>query len=203
MRSLALVLLVVLAACPRPKPAVSLDGDWPADPGSYRDVTARWTRSGEINRDYQLVAEVDATLLSPPWRAAWVADRARKGNLSDAAVAELLAQQQAIAEEAVEVAIVLTTWDRRENDLDRGKRSVWRVALVDGAGNEILPVEIRRDRRPDMVLRAEFPEYGDFSRVYLARFPKTGQVFGPAVEQVQLRMSSPRGGIELTWRDSD
>jgi hypothetical protein len=51
------------------------------------------------------------------------------------------------------------------------------------------------------VLRAEYPGVGDFSRVYVAKFPRGGApILGPGVQQVGLRVSSPRGGIELTWR---
>lgn len=191
------------AGCPRPVPPPDLAGQWPAEPGPYREVHATWTRKGDIRRDYQLVAEAHVTMKSPAWRAAWVARRAETGMMSPASRAELLAAQQQAAEDAVEVAIVLTTWDRRENDLDRGARSVWRVVLVDATGREVEPVEIRRDRRPDQVIRTEFPGYGDFSRAYHVKFPADARVFGPGVERVQVRMSSTRGGMELTWTDRD
>ena len=68
---------------------------------------------------------------------------------------------------------MVTTWDRRENDLDRGKKSVWRVVLVDEHGHEIEPLEIVKDKRPTFTVRAEFPALGDFATPYIARFPRT------------------------------
>src|ERR1043165_798447 len=95
---------------------------------------------------------------------------------------------------------MLSTWDRRENDLDRGKRSVWRVVLIDEAGQEIEPIEIVRDRRPLFVVRAEFPALGEFATPYIARVPRTAELFGPKARQGRLRMTSPRGGVEVGWQ---
>jgi len=94
---------------------------------------------------------------------------------------------------------MVTTWDRRENDLDRGKKSIWHVALIDDNGQEIQPLEIVKDRRPAFVVRAEFPLLGEFATPYIARFPRTAAVFGPNAKQVRLRLSSARGGLEVAW----
>lgn len=200
MRAVVVALAVALCGCAKPPPPVPLGGEWPGAAGDYDDVTAAWTRRDEIRRDYQQVAEVFVTFKSPVWRAAWVERRARRGLLSEQARAELLATEQRADAEAWEVEIVLTTWDRKENDLDRGDRSVWRVVLVDADGGEILPTEIKRDRRPQNIIRSEFPGFGDFSEAYVARFPKTARVFGDGVEQVGVRLSSTRGGMELIWK---
>lgn len=198
MRWAVVALVAALAGCPKAAPSPALDGTWPAQPDPYETATETWTRHGKLNRDYQLVAEVHALIKSPQWRAAWVSERAAKGKMSAQARSELEAKEQQADREALEIAVILTTWDRAENDLDRGERSVWRIVVVDQAGNEHLPVEIKRDRRPENVLRTEYPGYGDFSRVYLVKFPRDG-LLGPGVSQIGLRMSSPRGGIELTW----
>lgn len=200
MKRLVLVAVIALAGCPKAPPPVPLTGEWPAAAGDYDDVTAAWTRRGQIRRDYQQVAEVFATIKSPEWRAAWVERRARRGIMTEAAEAELLAAEQRAEAEAWEVEIVMTTWDKKENDLDRGDRSVWRVSLIDADGVEFLPIEILRDRRPSNIIRSEFPGFGDFSEAYIARFPKDARVFGPGVTQIGLRLSSTRGGIALTWK---
>jgi len=198
-RGVVFAIAFLLAGCPRPAPAPTLDGQWPAAAGDYDTVSETWTRSGKLRRDYQLVAEVHATIKSPAWRAAWIERRARQARLGTASRAELEAAQRADDAEAWEVVVILTTWDRRENDLDRGARSVWRLVMVDAAGNEIAPIEVKRDRRPEYVVRSEFPRHGDFSRAYIAKFPRDAQLLGPGVGEVALRLSSPRGGIELTW----
>ncbi len=196
-----LAALGLAAACVKSAPPVDLHAGWPAGDvraADYDAATRTWTRTGKLRRDYQLVAEVHATLKAPPWRAAWIARRAERGNLTGDGRAQLEAEQRAADAEALEVEIVLTTWDRRENDLDRGDKSVWRMVLVDAAGVEVPPSEVKRDRRPDNVIRAEYPSYGDFSRAYVARFPR--ELLG-AGDRLVLKMSSTRGGFDLVWQD--
>jgi hypothetical protein len=199
-RLAVLAIALVLAGCPRAPKPVPLGGEWPATAGKYDSTTKAWTRRGQIRAEYQQVAEVFATFKSPAWRSAWVARRAKRGKLSDAARAELLEAERAAEAAAWEVQIVLTTWDRKENDLDRGDRSVWRVVLVDADGNEIAPTEIKRDRRPANIIRSEFPGFTDFSEAYMVKFPRDARVLGPGVEKIGLRVSSTRGGIELWWK---
>lgn len=190
---------VLLVGCSGSPPPVSLAGTWPGQAGDYQAVTAAWTRSAELRRDYQMIAEVHATFKAPEWRAAWLDRRANLGNASDEARAALETAERAADAEAYEVEIIMATWDRRENDLHRGARSTWQVVLVDGDGQEIAPIEIVRDRRSEHAIRAEFPHHGDFTEAYVARFPRTGRVLGAGVTAIRLRVSSTRGGIELTW----
>jgi hypothetical protein len=194
---------LALVACARPPAAPVLDDRWPTTTPRYEAAAATWTRSGELRGDYQLVASVDATLKSPAWRQAWVQRRASVMRMSPAARDALLEAQRQAHAEAWEVQLVLTTWDRRENDLDRGARSVWRVTLVDDAGNEFEPLAIERDRRPEFTIRAEYPGHGDFARTYVVKFPRTAAALGPGVARVGLRLSSPRGAIDLWWRAAD
>jgi hypothetical protein len=194
------LVLFLLVACGSAAPPVRLTPEWPTEePGDYTDVTETWTRATNLRGAYQEVLELAATFKSPEWRAAYAARDAEVRHLNPDARKQRIAQAQAELEGPWEFELMVTTWDRRENDLDRGKRSVWRVVLLDDAGNEIEPLEIIKDKRPAFTLRADFPAYGDFSTAYIARFPRTAPILGPGVKQVRLRMSSSRGGIELAW----
>jgi hypothetical protein len=201
MRLLTLVtsIVLVLAACGgSPKP-VRLTTEWPTESGDYWDTTEAWTRSQNLRAMYQEVLELAATFKSPDWRAAYaVRDAAHRG-LTGAALEQRMAQAKAEMEGPWEIELMVTTWDRRENDLDRGKRSVWKVVLVDEAGNEVEPLEIVKDKRPAFTVRADYPAFGDFATAYIARFPRTVAILGPGVKQVRLRMSGSRGGFELMW----
>ena len=197
----AIVVVAALAGCPKPQPSPSLDGAWPVDAADYDAALARWTRSAELHRDYQMVVEVHATMRSPDWRAAFIEHSARQQRLGPQGRARLEEAQRKADQEAHEIALVVDTWDRRENDLDRRDKSVWRVVLVDEQGNEYEPIEIVRDRRPRNVIRAELPAFGDFSKAYIARFPRDARVLGPGVRQFKVRVSSPRGAVEMTWQD--
>jgi hypothetical protein len=200
LRALAASLLLASfgAACGGVQP-VSLTNEWPAKPGSYKSVTEAWTRSASMSASYQQVLSVDATLLSPAWRAAQAQRDAELRGLGPAARDALFAKAKADSAGPWQFELLVTNWDRRENDLHRGKRATWNVALLDEQGNEIAPVEIVRDRRPAYMLQAEFPSYGDFAQAYVVSFPKDKPVLGPSVRTVRMRLTSVRGAVELTW----
>jgi hypothetical protein len=188
------------AACGATYPPVRLTEDWPATIRDYGGVVQMWTRRAELRADYQEVCELVATLKSPEWRASHALHDAEIRGLTGDAREQYLAQARAEVAGPFELEVMATTWDRRENDLDRGKKSVWRVVLITEDGQEIEPLEIVKDRRPAFVVRAEFPALGEFATPYIARFPRTAAIFGPTAKQVRLRMSSPRGGLEVVWR---
>jgi hypothetical protein len=195
----ALVVLVI-AGCGATPPPVKLTGEWPASPGNYDVITRAWTRRGLLRGQYQEVLELAATFKSPDWRAAHAQRDAEHRSLGGEAAAQELTQAEADAAGPYEFELMVTTWDRRENDLDHGKKSVWRVVLVDDQGREIQPLEIIRDRRPTFTVRAEYPALGDFAVPYIARFPHDAPVLGPNVRAIRLRMSGERGGVELVWK---
>lgn len=196
--ALTLVCALTAAACGGAA-RVPLTNEWPARAGAFDEETRRWTRSESMSAAYQQVLSVDATLLAPSWRAARAARDARLRALGPAATEELAAKARADATGPWEIELLVTTWDRRENDLHRGDRATWRVALLDEQGNEIAPIEVVRDRRPQHVVRAEYPHLGDFAQPYIARFPKDKVVLGPQVRRVRLRLTSVRGAVELQW----
>jgi hypothetical protein len=195
----ALLTLALVACAAKPGP-VRLTEEWPAHPASdYDDVVFNWTRTAVLRGQYQEVLDLAATFKSPEWRAAHALRDAEHRNLNAQAREQRLAQAQADMAGPYEVELMVTTWDRRENDLDRGKKSVWRVVLVDDAGHEIEPLEIVKDKRPTFTIRAEFPALGDFATAYVARFPRTPPIMGPGVKAIRLRMSGERGGVEVAW----
>jgi hypothetical protein len=199
MKRAATLLVCLLAACGAAEPKVRLAGEWPAQVGDYGDVTEMWTRKASMRGQYQEVLELAATLKSPEWRAAHASRDADHRGLQGEARAQRMAQAQADAAGPYEFELMVTTWDRRENDLDRGMKSTWKVVLLDEDGMEVQPLEIVKDKRPAYVVRSEFPEFGDFAQAYVARFPREANVFGAGVKRVRLHMSSARGGLELLW----
>ncbi len=162
----------------------------------YATVTDSWTRTGKMREQYQEALTVAVTFKSPEWRAAFAKKNAHDRGLDGSARDQLIAQAKADDAGPLEFQMIVTTWDRRENDLDRGKRSVWRIRLLNEQGMEIEPLEIVRDKRPDYIIRAEFPEMGQFARAYVARFPRDKVT---DTNHLRLQMSSPRGGVSLVW----
>jgi hypothetical protein len=199
---LATVLVTVLlgAACTVSYPGVRLTEDWPATPRDYASVVRDWTRKAQLHASYQEVCELVATFKSAEWRAAFARYDADLRGLVGEGREQRIAQSRAEVAGPYELEIMLTTWDRRENDLDRGKKSVWKIVLIDENGQEIEPLEVVRDRRPAFVVRAEFPALGEFATPYIVRFPRTRPLLGPNARQVRLRMTSTRGGVEVGWK---
>jgi hypothetical protein len=201
----ALVAIASFGACAGPQP-VQLSNQWPAQAGDYEEVTARWTRSGRHSaaQDDGIVAQVidiSATFKSPEWRASHIRLLAKKHHLPDSEVASMTEKEKASSAEEYEVAILLATHDRRANDLHKGARSSWRLALVDDRGVEILPSAVVRDRRPRPVLHAEFPHINDFHQVYTAKFPRTVDLLRPDARRFQLKITGLQGGVVLTWSE--
>ena len=202
MKRTGLVIALALAACGPSAPPVHLTEDWPAKdtPLPYDEITRAWTRTGVIRGQYQEVLDLAVTFKSPEWRAAHAERDADHRGLTGEQRDQVRAQAQADMAGPYEVELMVTTWDRRENDLDRGKKSVWRVVLVDEQGKEIEPIEIIKDRRPTFTLRSEFPALGDFAVAYVARFPRQPPLLGPNTHVLRLRVSGERGGVELIWQ---
>lgn len=199
----AVTTVLVLAGCV-PAQRVNLSGQWPAQPGSYTAVDEAWTRHATLRTglsdQFEEVLDVYATLESPDWRAAYVSHRGRRELLSAQALRALAQAQQQEAAKYHEVELLVATHRRDENDLDDGKRSVWRLRLVNSKAAEVAPVSIVRDRRPRQVIRADFPQLGDFAKAYIVKFPAKLQIFGDGADWVALKLASSRGGVKMVWK---
>ena len=172
----------------------------PKKPGEYEQVHDEWTRRAVIQAFDQQVLEVFATFKSPAWRAAYVAQNAKIQKLSAEGQKALTTKQTEAAAETHELHLLVTTWDSDENDLHKGEKSVWTLALRDDQGSLIEPASIERDKRPLQVIRAEYPNMGDFATAYVVRFPPTLEILRQGAKQFSLTMASPRGSVELVWQ---
>jgi hypothetical protein len=209
MSSRLLALVIFLGACASSvAPSVQLSDQWPAQAGDYRDVSRKWTRHGRQHSSpdahgniIDQTVDVFATFKSPEWRAAYVRYRAEHNKLPASAVEALTASQKTDAQQGYEVMLLVATYDPRLNDLQKGTRSVWRVALVDATGAEIVASEIKRDRRPRSEIAADYPDLADFYEPYVARFPHTVDLLRPDAHRFSLKVTSAQAGVELVWAD--
>ncbi|HEU5057073.1 MAG TPA: hypothetical protein VFU21_11135 [Kofleriaceae bacterium] len=209
LRSLWIAAACGLAGCGSATRPIELSSAWPQKTDDFEDVNEKWTRHGRDNSGlggkhrHRLEQTIDiyATFKSPEWRAAWIAHQAEMHRMSPAAVRELTEKVKKEDAEQYEVALLVATHDRRSNDLQKGSRSTWRVALVDEAGTEIVASEIKRDRRPAAEIAAEFPHMGDFHEPYVARFPRSVDLLRPEASRFQLKVTSHQGGVVLEWRE--
>jgi hypothetical protein len=162
----------------------------------YERTTETWTSNAQMRQRYQEALQVAVTFKSLAWREAFARKDAEDRGLVGPALERMLVQARADAAGPLEFQMIVTTWDRRENDLERGKKSVWRVRLLDDQGMEIEPLEIVRDKRPDYIIGAEFPAMNGFAEAYIARFLRDRI---RDLSKVRMHLSSPRGGVQLGW----
>lgn len=165
-------------------------------PSQYERVTDAWTRKGEMRQRYQEALTVAVTFKSLQWREAFARKTGEDRGLDGAALEQHVASARVEDAGPLEFQMIVVTWDRRENDLDRGKKSVWRVRLLDDQGMEVEPLEILKDKRPKFIIRAEFPSMNDFGEAYIVRFPRDKIT---NLSNLRMHMSSPRGGVRLVW----
>jgi hypothetical protein len=203
---LSVILLAV--GCSGAEP-VELNGEWPNKVGDFDEVNEKWTRhardrkglGGAERERLDQTIDVYATFKSPEWRAAHIRRQRQRHHLSQAAVNELTQKARTEDSERYEFQLLVATYDRRSNDLQKGKRSTWRVALEDDAGNEIVASEVKRDRRPEVEIRSEHPQMSDFHEPYVARFPRSVDILRPEAKKFRLKVTSAQGGVVLEWRE--
>lgn len=179
---------------------IDMSGAWPDHTSSFEQVTRKWTRGDKVVRDFDSVIEVRATYKSPEWRAAYVDMLAARMHLSAEERAKLLDEQKQQAAAFHEFELLVSTYVSRDNDLQKGDRSIWRVALADDQGNESTPAEIQRDRTPREAIRELYPVIPDFSQAYVARFPTSIEILRPGASEFSLRVGGARGSLKLVWR---
>lgn len=198
-----IVALALTAACTGIYAGSRLSGpatfseDWPSSPRPYGDVYADWTRKGRIVSDYDRILTVSATFKSTEWRAAYVARRGAAERLPQAERNDLAKRQLAESQERFELQLLVNTYRREDNDLQKNQRSRWRIVLVDEQGNQIEPTEIRRDRRARGDLLNLFPDLDPQDEAYIASFPRSSSLLSQS--KFSLLIASLEGSVELTW----
>jgi hypothetical protein len=206
MRSLgsaALAALVTLAACASTPPPVDLSGSWPEAPGDYAAARARWTRKEVVHNGLDHVMTVAATALTPDFRAAYTAERARRLGMPDNERQSALDAEKTESSDVVEFEVLFATNRPDWNDLGRYPRTMWRIALVGDDGREVLPAKIVPDKRVRAEIESWFPDLGPFYKPYLVTFPRVAAdgkpVLSPGSKRMVLEVASAIGKTELVW----
>jgi hypothetical protein len=195
-----------LSSCGTPKPVLVDFSDTARDyrPKDYDAVYSRWTRHDRVMHDVDSALEVWATYKSWDFREAYVERYGDVYNLSDTDRSTLRQAQLDAFRRAFEFHVTAQSSNYRWNDLEKAS-SAWRVALVDAVGHELAPEYVRVEKLPDAYETAFFPARTPFSKTYSVRFPAPSpeaEFAGPRSGSITLRISSPLGRIELTWKSS-
>jgi hypothetical protein len=169
----------------------------------YIDVYDRWTRHDFVMHDVEKALEVWATFKSWDFREAYVERYAAAYSLPDNERATLRNAQRAAFHRAYEFHVTAQSANYRWNDLEKSS-SPWRVTLLDALGHELQADfgKVKVEKLPDAYEREFFPAKTPFSKTYNVRFepPPNADFTGIKSGSITLRIASPAGRIELTWR---
>jgi hypothetical protein len=194
---------LLLVGCAGAPPPVSLaDPTTPPTAKQYVDQLKKWTRHGHLLNDFDAALDVDATLRSPEFRAAYAEKYLKVYRVGPDRAAKVRGDILSDGADTYEFHVETATHDYDLNDLV-GSKTVWRVTLVDDQQHEVLPTEISlvRERKR---LDAEFYPYATlFSRGWRVRFPRTridgSPLVGNDTKSLTLRFAGPQGSVDLVW----
>lgn len=210
--SAAALFVAAALSCTTSKGAVSLNT--PDNPSWSEEVKSH-TRRAQTYNIPDLVAEIDATLVTPRLRSAFIHDREKfHGRVANELEMELLAMGRrpdegmdrpvlthAASEEQVLVIVTFFVADQRYRDL-AASYSVWDTTLVRGKAS-VKPLRVE-ELRNDVSTAALFPHTDRFDKVYLLRFPlvdlKTGApMLSPGGDPLSLQVHSALGDLDAEW----
>jgi cytoskeletal protein CcmA (bactofilin family) len=200
----ALMMLALLStACARqalslhPEPRVFT-------PDDYSRVYDAWTRDSRVFSVNQLsdTLHVTATFESWEFRWAYVIRYAHDYAIDPATRDSMLRSTLADASQNHRFFVSMAGQRFRESDLTN-KLSAWRVLLVDEQGNQTVPAEIEKIRRPGPVERIYFPSVSPYRLAFRITFPARradgNPVIPPDAGRVVLRFTGVHGQVDLTW----
>jgi len=201
---IALLMVATLVACQSDKAArVDFsDTDRTYVANDYNDVYQRWTRHDFTMYQVEKALEVWATYKSWDFREAYVERYAASYSLPDSERATLRAAQRDAFHSAYEFHLTAQSANYKWNDLEKSS-SPWVITLLDALGHELQaerPIKI--EKLPEPYEIEFFPSKTPFSKTYSVKFvPPTSTDFaGIKSGSIILRIASPIGRIELTWR---
>jgi hypothetical protein len=199
----AFVLLAALVACQSDKAARVDFSETPREyfAKDYSEVYERWTRHDFVSHDAEKAIEMWVTFKSWDFREAYIERYAATYSISDADRVALRQQQKNALHEAYEFHVTAQSANYKWNDLEK-KSSPWRFVLLDALGHELQPESIRVEKLPEVVEKDFFPAKTPFTKAYSVRFvaPPNGEFAGVGSGAIVLRLSSPAGRVELSWR---
>ncbi len=193
--------LSLVAACGHNRVSLEPPGQ-PISHKEYVDELKRWSRHGQIFFDFDAALQVDATFKSVEFRQAYASQWIELYHVSPTRAGE--ARQQILDDGGQSYEFFLSTAAHYQELNDFSRRSVWRVALVNDDGNEVLPVTVDALRDKRDMYAAFFPYISVFARTWRVRFPRALPDGKPLISSgtkvVTLRLSGPPGSVDLAWK---
>jgi len=169
----------------------------------YKAVFEDWTKEDRIYKGFDCKLIAAATYKSMQFRKAYAQEYGKLYRLSPAERDKILKDQADAAATYNEFFFAAYVPDRKWDDFQEEK-SIWKIDLRVDGGMRVAPVEIRKLKRNNVVLKHFFPYVTPWKSVYLLRFPAkqrdTGEVLvGDRSRKLMLSVSSVLGSAEMEW----
>lgn len=170
----------------------------------YRDILETWTRQKTVHAEFETKVHISATYKSRDFMTAYRKEYARVYNEHLDGNDETDETKNTADNNAYqEFFFYAYVPDKDANDFDL-RRSIWKVYLINAAGEKIDPVEIRRIKKITPVIEAFYPYlnkyYGNF---YQLIFPNDNNIIRKDVkvdyQHIKLVFTSVLGKVELSW----
>ena len=170
----------------------------------YDKVTARWTRRAEAYEYFESRIFAYATFKSWDFRQAQIARRSPSERLPSADVKRLVVAERTAVESGHTVFLAVHTHRWEWNHLEEtGDKALWRIRLVNDAGDSAAPVEIERLGTRNARYTALYPYYKDFYVGYMVRFPLASEsgraILAASTRSFSVRISGPQAAVDMKW----
>jgi hypothetical protein len=166
---------------------------------SFRAALKKYHRHGEFFNNQNLHASIvwDVVYKSGEFREALARRYAKAYRLTDQELSARLLEEKEEARLGPEFMVILYTYDRKWNDLDK-EDTIWRIRLA--AGNESFePVRITK-LKPTPLDQTFYPFMETWTHAYLVLFPPGS--LADDLQTFQLSLFGIKGHQTLTWNFS-
>ncbi len=200
--SLACVVVLTTMACSQPKVVLG-EGDRVFAANQYTQVQARWSRRGEMYKDFLSRMFAYGTYKSWVFRQAQVVYRAETERLPAIDVARLREQERREAVRGHDFFLAVHTHEWSWNHLERtSDDALWRLRLINDMGDSVAPTKIQRIGVRNGRYTPLYPSYEDFYVGYLVHFPRLTErgreILRQGIGRFTVRISGPQAGVALT-----
>lgn len=159
----------------------------------YLQSLQAWTRDQTAYSEFETKFYISATYKSDAFNLAFLKEQARMLLLNEEEKGRREAILRQTASEFTEIFFYAYTAMRSANDFGE-RNSTWRVFLLDQAGRQINPLEIRKLDKVTPTMESFFPYINQYyGACYNVKFPRQ------ALEDLRLVFTSHLGKMELTW----
>lgn len=171
--------------------------------GPYRLALSDWTRQTRIYRGLELELIVDGTFQSHQFRSAYATEYIRAYKLVGTEKEKLIQAQKDASNYYHDFFIAVYVPEKKMNDFSAGD-SIWRLYLSVDGKDQIQPIEIRKIKKIDAIIRHFYPYMTPWKSLYLVRFPvkapgTSTKVIGEETVSIKLIITSVLGDAEMVW----